>query len=146
MSAASAQLERLYRGLDEISSGAFERKVIEASAVAVQGMIAREFNDSHAPGGKAWKPLKRPRPRGRPNRGGPLFDSGALKAEATQRPTFTADGFYIVVNHPGATTHQYGDASRNIPPRPYFPTGTLPPQWTRVLTIVSTAELRKIFP
>ena len=126
------RFERLIAATDAIASGQLTRHVIERAQGTVADLARKGFDTSRDPAGQPWRRLARPRPRGRPNRGGPLVDAGDLRREAT---TVRVEGstLVVVVSHPGATTHYYGAPSRRIPMRRYLPRARLPVLWRTAL-------------
>ena len=126
------RFERLIAATDAIASGQLTRHVIERAQGTVADLARKGFDTSRDPAGQPWRRLARPRPRGRPNRGGPLVDAGDLRREAT---TVRVEGStpVVVVAPPGATTHYYGAPSRRIPMRRYLPRARLPVLWRTAL-------------
>lgn len=124
------RFERLIAATDAIASGQLTRNLLDRAQGTVAALALRGFDTSRDPAGKPWRRLARPRARGRPNRGGPLYDSGALRLAAS---TVRVEGnaLVVVVSHPGATTHYYG--SRRVPMRRYLPRATLPAPWRAAL-------------
>ena len=105
--------------------------------------------------GGRWKPLKRPRASGRPNKGGPLYDSGNLREQASN-VSVIGSGLHVFVTAPGAALHMYGrkntsqdrgDRGRfkgagGFPARPYLPKApALPTPWQRGINTAATNVL-----
>lgn len=138
------RFERLIAATDAIASGAVARHLLDRAKGTVADLARKGFDTSRDPSGKPWRRLARPRARGRPNRGGPLHDSGALRREAM---TVRVEGaaLVIVVSHPGATTHYYGARARHIPMRRYLPRTTLPVLWRAALERDANELFRSVY-
>lgn len=137
-----SRLERLTRALDAVADGNFSRGVLADVAPVLSTLIGKGFDNSRRPTGQRWRRLKQPRARGRPNKGGPLYDSGWLRSEAMYVLTRPGE-LVIFVRHPGANVHQYGHGP--VPARPYLPTGkALPGPWQRQLNAIATARWRAL--
>lgn len=136
------RFERLIAATDAIASGQLARNLLDRARGTVADLAQRGFDTSRDPSGKPWRRLARPRARGRPNRGGPLYDSGDLRREATA-VRVEGDALAIVVSHPGATTHYYG--SRRVPMRRYLPRTTLPAAWRAALERDADALFRALY-
>lgn len=135
-----AKLAHLVARLDHAANGGLKRAVIERGAGTLAVKIREGFDASRKPTGGAWRRLKHPRARNRPNRGGPLYDSGALRREAST-VQITPDGWLITVDAPGAAAHLYGAGA--IPARQYLPLGRLPASWRRQMALEATQTLRQ---
>lgn len=136
-----ARLDRLIDGVGDLATSVHRQRVLEAARPALASLVRAEFQLSTGPTGRAWRRLKQPRPRGAPNKGGPLFNSGELREQASS-PVVVGDALVIVVNHPGALVHLYGAKGR-IPARPYLPLKSpLPTPWARGLATAATTALR----
>lgn len=81
------------------------RELVQILVSDVKG----RFLSSTAPDGRAWAPLKRPRPSGG---GKPLLDTGALMASISGR--FTPTSVVVGTNRPGAALHQFGGTVRPV--------------------------------
>lgn len=151
-----ARLDRLISGVGDLATSAHRARVLEAARPVLADLVRAEFQLSTGPNGKAWRRLKQPRPRGRANKGGPLYASGELREQASS-PVVFGDALVIVVNHPGALVHLYGSKGRGsgardargrfvsagrIPARPYLPLKSLPTPWARGLATAATAAVR----
>ena len=124
-------LDKLLGQLAAIESGVPQRELRNRLARATSELVDQGFVGQKSPSGRTWAPLKRPRSRNRPNKGGLLDDSGALRALASGLPTLLHDGFQIRVILPYAAAHEFGYAPRNLSARPYLPPGDrLPPAWS----------------
>ena len=149
------RLDRLVSAVGDLANPTFRRKVLEAAKPVLVSLIVAEFQMSTGPRGGRWKPLKRPRASGRPNKGGPLYDSGNLREQASN-VSVIGSGLYIFVTAPGAALHQYGrkntGQSRDergrflgaggFPARPYLPKApALPTPWQRGINTAATNVL-----
>ena len=121
-----ARFQRLIATTDAVANGSLTRHILDRAAGTVSGLARKGFDTSKDPAGEPWRRLKRPRPRSRPNRGGPLYDSGDLRFQAS-RARIEGDAIVVHVAHPGATAHFYG--TRRIPVRRYLPRGSLSVLW-----------------
>lgn len=153
-----ARLDRLIAGVNDLAAQAFRRRVLEAARPVVSDLVRAEFQLSRGPTGTAWRRLKQPRPRGRPNKGGPLYDSGDLREQASS-PVVLGDALVIAIRHPGALVHLYGRRAPSMsrdargrfrshgktPARPYLPLRALPTPWARGLATAATTALRAEF-
>lgn len=154
-----AKLDRLIAGVADLATASRRAKVLEAARPVLADLVRAEFQLSTGPTGKAWRRLKQPRPRGAPNKGGPLYSSGELREQASS-PVVFGDSLVIVVAHPGALTHLYGSKGRGsgardargrfvssgrIPARPYLPLKALPQQWAKGLATAATSAVRAAF-
>ena len=92
--------------------------------------MRKGFDTSKDPAGQPWRRLARPRHRSRPNRGGPLYDSGWLRREASATRV-EGDSIVIHVARPGATAHYYG--TRTLYVRRFLPRGSLSTLWRTAL-------------
>lgn len=151
-----ARLDRLIEGINDLATSAFRQRVLEAARPVLASLVRAEFQLGVGPRGAAWRRLKQPRARGRPNKGGPLYDSGNLRDQASS-PAVLGDALLIAIRHPGATVHLYGAKGRSgqsrdargrfqslgrIPARPYLPLNALPTPWARGLATAATTALR----
>ena len=137
------RLERLIGALEAHGSGKLRREILERTAPILASDIQRGFDTSRSPQNQRWRRLAIPRHRGRPNRGGPLFDSGDLR-ELASRVQVTSDGFLIAIPRPYAARHQYGGGA--IPARPYLPRGEkLPAAWQSRLNTAATELWRSVY-
>lgn len=151
-----ARLDRLITGVSDLAAQAFRSKVLEAARPVLGDLVRAEFQLSRGPTGVQWKRLKKPRARGRANKGGPLYASGELREQASS-PAVLGDSLVIVVAHPGALVHLYGSRRKSgqsrdergrfqslgrIPARPYLPLRALPTPWARGLATAATTALR----
>lgn len=136
------RFERLIAATDAVANGSLLRHLLDRASGTVSDLARKGFDTSKDPAGKPWRRLARPRGRGRPNRGGPLHDSGALR-RAALTVRVEGDALVIVVDHPGATTHYYG--TRTIPTRRYLPRTTLPALWRAALERDANELLRAVY-
>ena len=137
-----AELARLVARLDHAANGGLKRAVIARGAGTLAELTRSGFDASRRPTGGAWRRLKHPRARSRPNRGGPLFDSGKLRDEAST-VQITPDGWLIDIGAPGAAAHLYGNPAGNLPARPFLPIGAVPLRWRRELARQAAQTLRQ---
>lgn len=135
-----AELARLAARFDHAANGGLKSAVIARGAGTLAELTRAGFDTSRRPTGGAWRRLKHPRARNRPNRGGPLYDSGALRREAST-VQITPDGWLITVDAPGAAAHLYGAGA--IPARQYLPLGRLPASWRRQMALEAAQTLRQ---
>lgn len=136
------RFERLIAATDALASGAVARHLLDRAKGTVADLARKGFDTSRDPSGKPWRRLARPRARGRPNRGGPLYDSGALRREASV-VRVEGDALVIVVDHPGATAHYYG--TRTLYVRRYLPRTTLPVLWRTALERDANELFRSVY-
>lgn len=136
------ELARLVARFEHAAYGGLKRAVISRGAGTLAEMIRQGFDESRKPTGGAWRRLKRPRARNRPNRGGPLYDSGALRREAST-VQITPDGWLITVDAPGAAAHLYGAPAIGLPARPFLPIDRLPAAWRRRMALEAAQTLRQ---
>ena len=149
------RLDRLVSGVGDLANPTFRREVLESAKPVISSLFVAEFQLSTGPRGAKWKRLKRPREAGRPNKGGPLYDSGNLREQASN-VSVIGSGLYIFVTAPGAALHQYGrkntGQSRDergrflgaggFPARPYLPKApALPTPWQRGINTAATNVL-----
>ncbi len=138
-----ARLGRLVDALGAHADGSLRRAILERTAPVLADSIRQGFDTTRSPQNRPWRRLKQPRPRGRPNKGGPLVDSGALR-ELASAVQVTRDGFLIAVPLPYAARHLYGGGA--VPARPYLPRGDkLPRAWQARLNTVATSVWRSDF-
>ena len=138
------RFERLIAATDAVANGSLLRHLLDRASGTVSDLARKGFDTSKDPAGKPWRRLARPRGRGRPNRGGPLHDSGALR-RAAMTVRVEGDALVIVVDHPGATTHYYGARARHIPMRRYLPRTTLPALWRAALERDANELFRSVY-
>lgn len=103
-----SRLARLVDAVGYVADGTLLTTVKQHVALTLGSQIARGFDDSKKPRGGRWRKIKRPRPAGSANRGGPLYDTGRLREHAA-RVQVTPDGFLVNIALPYAARHQYGD-------------------------------------
>ena len=137
-----AELARLAARLDHAANGGLKQAVIARGAGTLAELTRAGFDTSRRPTGGAWRRLKHARARSRPNRGGPLFDSGKLREDAST-VQITPDGWLIDIGAPGAAAHLYGAPSKNLPARPFLPIGNLPARWRREMARQAAQTLRQ---
>ena len=124
------RFQRLIDATDAVANGSLTRHLLDRASGTVAALARKGFDTSKDPAGQPWRRLKKPRPRGRPNRGGPLYDSGDLRFKASS-PRIEGDAIVVHVAHPGATAHYYG--TRTLHVRRYLPRGTLTTLWRTAL-------------
>lgn len=124
------RFQRLIATTDAVANGSLTRHILDRAAGTVSDLARKGFDTSKAPDGQSWRRLKRPRSRSRPNRGGPLYDSGNLRFHAS-RARIEGDAIVVHVAHPGALAHYYG--TRRIPVRRYLPRDRLSQLWRTAL-------------
>lgn len=148
-------LDRLMAKLQGLGSQGFRSRALRAAAPVLANLVRAGFQLSTGPRGARWRRLAKPRASGRPNKGGPLFDDGKLREQASTVQVI-GEGLLIFVAHPGALTHLYGRAGASggrdtrgrftahgkIPARPYLPLGALPGPWQRGLNAAATGVLK----
>ena len=138
-----ARLARLVDALGVHATGQLGRAILERTAPILATDIRRGFDGSRSPQNRRWRRLAQPRERGRPNRGGPLVDSGELR-DLASAVRITRTGFLIVIPRPYAARHLYGGGA--IPARPYLPTGVrLPRAWQTRLNTAATELWRSVY-
>ena len=138
-----ARLARLVDALGAHSRGQLPRAILERTAPILAADIRRGFEASRSPQNRRWRRLAQPRGRGRPNRGGPLVDSGELR-DLASNVQITRDGFVISIPRPYAARHLYGKGS--VPARPYLPRGEkLPAAWQSRLNTAATELWRSVY-
>lgn len=137
-----AELARLAARLDHAANGGLKRAVIARGAGTLAELTRMGFDTSRKPTGGAWRRLKHPRARNRPNRGGPLVDSGRLREEAST-VQITPDGWLVDIGAPGAAAHLYGNPAANLPARQFLPIANLPARWRRELARQAAQTLRQ---
>ena len=130
---------------------------------ALVSRVLESFEESRAPDGESWQPLARATKVGRLRRdrrnfrkgGGlskrgrqavragfqPLVDTGRLRASITRNVYGNAVEIGTDVAY--AATHQFGDAGRGIPARPFLPEGALPPAWEQDVVEVVARNIRE---
>lgn len=95
---------------------------------------------------RPWKPLATPTVGGRKKgkrkttkrySAKILLDTGRLRGSITIKKTMLPPTVWIGTNIIYARTHQFGDPTRNIPARPFLPTG-----WTAPLSMRITRALK----
>lgn len=132
----------ILRSLSAIADGSAQHDVATALAVTGQGLVRRGFVESRAPDGRAWAPLKHPRP------GGPVLVKTGKLAAAAARYTVSADGF--VFERVDALTkygrfHQRGAPRARLPDRPFYPE-RLPLGWALAMGAAADDALREHLP
>lgn len=137
-----ARFERLIAATDAVANGSLTRHLLDRAQGTVADLARKGFDTSKDPAGASWRRLAKPRRRGRPNRGGPLYDSGALR-RAASAPRIEGDAIVVHVVHPGATAHYYG--TRHIPVRRYLPRGSLSTLWRRALERDADELFRSVY-
>lgn len=135
-------LDGLLEALDAWASGEVQHDVAVALAVEGQRLVRRGFEQSKAPDGSTWAPLKRPRPGGRV-----LVKTGKLSAAAA---LYTVDRSGFVFERVDALTrygrfHQGGAPRANLPARPFYP-ATLPLGWALALSAAAEDAARVHIP
>ena len=125
-----ARFQRLIETTDAVANGSLTRHILDRSSGTVAALARKGFDTSKDPAGQPWRRLAKPRHRSRPNRGGPLYDSGALR-RAASTPRIEGDAIVVHVAHPGAAAHYYG--TRTLYVRRYLPRGTLSTLWRTAL-------------
>lgn len=137
----SSALEQSGRPLSDLIEAveAFEETAPVARALALAGsaLVRACFSAHRSPEGLTWAPLKRPRV----GLGGPLLKSGDLRTEAST-PIISTDGF-VMTAPTNKAVHQWGYAPRNLPARPFYPSGfRLPPVWDAVMSDAAEKALK----
>lgn len=136
------RFERLIATTDAVANGALTRHLLDRAQGTIADLARKGFDTSKDPAGKPWRRLARPRSRRRPNRGGPLYDSGWLRREASS-PRIEGDAIVIHVARPGATAHYYG--TRTLHVRRYLPKGSLTTLWRTALERDADEVFRAIY-
>jgi len=132
----------ILRSLSAFADGSAQHDVAVALAVDGQRLVRRGFSESRAPDGRAWAPLKHPRP------GGPvLVKTGKLAAAAA---LYTVDAGGFVFERVDAVTrygrfHQRGAPRANLPDRPFYPE-RLPLGWALSMGAAADDALREHLP
>lgn len=159
-----SKLARLQAAVRACGDGTLRRTILTLASPVLATEITKGFDQSVSPQGRGWRPLKRPRARGRPNRGGPLYDSGALRTAAST-VSVDANGFVVTSSLPYANRHLHGDRAGGaqgrddagrftgvsgrggIPARPFLPTEGrgLPRAWRALLDASATRTWRGLF-
>lgn len=136
------RFQRLIEATDAVASGSLSRHLLDRAQGTLAALARKGFDTSKDPAGVKWRRLALPRPRGRPNRGGPLYDSGDLRFKASS-PRIEGDTIVVHVTHPGALAHYYG--TRTIPVRRYLPRGRLSVLWRTALERDADEVFRAIY-
>lgn len=136
------RFERLIEATDAVANGALSRHLLDRAQGTIATLARKGFDASRDPSGVKWRRLARPRHRSRPNRGGPLYDSGNLRFQASA-PRVEGDAIVVHVTHPGALAHYYG--TRAIPVRRYLPRGRLSTLWRTALERDADEVFRAIY-
>ncbi|TAK26717.1 MAG: hypothetical protein EPO40_19555 [Myxococcaceae bacterium] len=141
---SGTSLDVLLAALDAFEDGRAQRAVAGALAREGQQLVHRGFEESRAPSGAKWAPIKRPRGRA------PLRKTGTLEGAALVY-TFSADGFVFgAVDRLTAYGHyhQSEEPRTRLPRRPFFPNsdGQLPTGWSIVLAEGADEALAKLLP
>lgn len=160
-----ARLDRLVNAVGGVADGTLLTKIKQHVAPVLSAQIAKGFDESKKPRGGRWRRLKKPRRSGSPNKGGPLYNSGDLRALASHVQV-TAEGWLVSIPHPYAARHLYGDPRASgrgrdaqgrftgdtlggggIPARPYLPLEAqgLPRVWRLAVEETATSEWRAAF-
>ena len=84
-------LDGLLEALDAWASGQVQHDVAVSLAQAGQGLVRRGFDQSKAPDGSTWAPLKDPKARGR-RRAAWSLDCGTIIRAQPRRHTYCARG------------------------------------------------------
>ena len=79
-----SRLARLVDAVSYVADGTLLTTVKQHVALTLGSQIAKGFDDSKKPRSGRWRKLKRPRPAGSANRGGPLYDRGVLRELASK--------------------------------------------------------------
>lgn len=147
------RLLAMQRVLGLIQNGQLRQLILFNAAPTLSLLVRRGFDQGVSPSGRAWRALKQARPRGRPNQGGPLVASGALREQAST-VEIDAHGFVIAIDLPYAARHLYGDGSRrrgSIPARPFLPRARgaagqgLPRAWRQALNASANQTWRRLY-
>lgn len=109
-----ADWKRAERTLRELARGDTSELMEAIGEVLVSSTVQR-FRQQAGPDGEPWKPLKRPRKRGGSKI---LIDRGILRSFI--QALTTEDTVEVGTNLIYAATHQFGDARRGIPARPFL--------------------------
>lgn len=136
------RFKRLIDTTDAVANGSLTRHIRDRASGTIADLARKGFDTSKDPSGVKWRRLARPRRRGRPNRGGPLYDSGNLRFQASA-PRIEGDSIVVHVAHPGATAHFYG--TRRIPVRRYLPRGSLSVLWRTALERAADELFRSVY-
>lgn len=125
-------LDGLLEALDAWASGQVAHDVAVSLAQAGQGLVRRGFDQSKAPDGSTWAPLKDPRARGRR----PLRKTDRLAYTAT-RYDVDRSGFVMTSTSYGGFHHT---GTRRMVARRFYPddVGPLPVGWE--ITLSAAAE------
>lgn len=127
----------LLRALTAMVDGTVQHDVAVALAQAGQGLVRRGFDQSKAPSGERWAPLKDPRARGRR----PLRKTDKLAITAT---TYTVDrnGFVMTSTNYGAYHHT---GTRHMVARRFYPddVAPLPVGWEIVMASAADEAVRE---
>jgi hypothetical protein len=135
---------QMLAALAAFEDGRAQRAVAGALAREGQQLVHRGFEESRAPSGAKWAPIKRPKGRA------PLRKTGKLEGAALVY-TVSADGFVFgAVDRITAYGHyhQSEEPRTRLPRRPFFPDsdGQLPTGWSIVLGEGADEALAKLVP
>lgn len=142
LSQSGTPLDVLLRSLSAMADGSAQHDVAVALAIEGQKLVRAGFVESRAPDGRAWAPLKHPRP------GGPvLVKTGKLAAAAA---LYTVDASGFVFERVDALTkygrfHQRGAPRARLPDRPFYPE-RLPLGWALSMGAAADDALREHLP
>lgn len=129
----------LLRALQAMVDGSVQHDVAVALAQAGQALVRRGFDQSKAPDGSRWAPLKDPRARGRR----PLRKTDRLALTAT---TYTVDrnGFVMTSTNYGSFHHT---GTRHMVARRFYPdVAPLPVGWEIVMASAADEAVREHAP
>lgn len=122
----------LLRALTAWADGSVQHDVAVALAQAGQGLVRRGFDQSKAPDGSRWAPLKDPRARGRR----PLRKTDRLALTATLY-TVDRNGFVMTSTSYGGFHHT---GTRHMVARRFYPDDVAPLSVGWELTLAAAAE------
>lgn len=130
---SGTSLDVLLAALDDWSDGTVARDVAVGLAVGGQRLVRRGFEQSKAPDGTPWRPLKDPKARGRK----PLRKTDRLYGAASLY-IVDRDGFVFAGVPWAADYGKYHQSelprTSNLPRRPFYPDEAgLSTGWTIVL-------------
>ena len=130
----------MLEALSAFADGSAQHDVAVALAVTGQGLVRRGFDQSKAPDGSTWAPLKDPRARNRR----PLRKTDRLAATAT---SYTVDrsGFVMRSTSYGGFHHS---GTRNMVARRFYPddVAPLPVGWAIVMRDSADEALSAFIP
>ena len=132
---------RLLAALEEWASGQVAHDVAVALAVEGAGLVRRGFDESKAPDGERWRPLKDPRARGRR----PLRKTDRLAYTATR---YAVDGSGFVMTSTDYGAYHQSEAPRSrLPRRPFYPDESgLSVGWEFALSAAADEAVREHLP